>query len=120
MKRLINSFSYAFQGLKHLFLTQWNARFHLFAAICAISLGFFLSLSDIEWVMVVICIGSVIGAEAINTAIETLCDALHPGIHPKIKIVKDVSAAAVLIISISSLISGCILFIPKIIILFNT
>ncbi|MFM2326878.1 MAG: hypothetical protein RIR31_1080, partial [Bacteroidota bacterium] len=51
-----------------------------------------------------------------NTAIEKLCDIVHKDFHPQIKIIKDMAAGAVLIAAISSLITGVIIFVPKIII----
>ena len=45
----------------------------------------------------------VIAAELINTALEQLADHLHPEQHPRIKIVKDCAAAAVLILSAGAL-----------------
>lgn len=53
--------------------------------------------------------------EMLNTAIEFLSDFVSPGIHPQIKKVKDVSAAAVLIASIGAIVIGIIVFLPKII-----
>jgi diacylglycerol kinase len=51
----------------------------------------------------------------INTAIEKLCDVVHKDFHPQIKIIKDMAAGAVLIAAISSLITGVVIFVPKII-----
>ncbi|MFM9944938.1 MAG: diacylglycerol kinase family protein [Bacteroidia bacterium] len=118
MKKLTHSIKYALQGIAHLFITQRNARFHLVAASMALALGFWLKISVIEWAFITLCISAVIGAEAFNTAIETMCDTLHHEIHPKIKIVKDLSAAAVLIISIGALVIGSLIFLPKLLDLF--
>ena len=57
-------------------------------------------------------------AEMFNTALEKLCDHLHPEEHAAIGLVKDISAGAVLIIAIAAAINGAIIFSPKIILLF--
>ena len=57
-------------------------------------------------------------AEALNTAIERLCDKIEPNKDDKIKIIKDIAAGAVLLSSIFSATVGAIIFIPHIISLF--
>ncbi len=115
MKRFRQSLSYALNGLVHLFRSQRNARIHAVLAGFAIALGIGLKLSNYEWILIILIIGLVLCAEAFNTAIESLCDKFHPELDSKIKLVKDLSAAAVLIISLTALASGLIIFVPKII-----
>ncbi|MNL84063.1 Undecaprenol kinase [compost metagenome] len=57
-------------------------------------------------------------AEAFNTAIEKLADLVSADYHPVIKGVKDTAAAGVLLLAISAVIVGGIVFIPKILLLF--
>lgn len=115
IKERIKSFKYAFEGLKTLFAEEHNARIHLLAALIAIVLGFVLKISRGEWIALIIVIGLVLICEAFNTALEVLCDYVQPEKHPKIKKVKDLAAAAVLISAFSALIAGIILFGPKLI-----
>jgi len=56
--------------------------------------------------------------ELVNTALEYLCDIVTTDFHPIVKIVKDIAAAAVLISAAGSVITGLIIFLPKIIALF--
>ena len=107
-------FQYAFKGLAVLW-KQRNAKFHFVAAIAVILIGWYLNLSQLEWVSIVLCIGLVFAAEAFNTAIELLCDHVTPERHPKIGMIKDVSAAGVLIMAIAAGIVGLTIFLPKII-----
>lgn len=81
----------------------------------AILLGIGLKISDTEWLLVVICISMVLAFEMLNTAIEHICNMVQPGFNNLIKIIKDVSAGAVLIIAVMAAICGAIIFIPKII-----
>ena len=81
----------------------------------AIGLSVALGISAYEWLAVLLCTGIVIGFEMMNAAVEKLCDLVQQEYHPIIKAVKDISAAAVLWTSIVSALTGCIIFIPKII-----
>ena len=110
----LKSFKYAFNGLKILIKDEHNARIHLFATICVIIAGFFFAISTNEWFAVIFAIGFVIAIEIINSAIENIADFISPEKHDKIKRIKDLSAAAVLISALTALIIGLIIFIPKI------
>ncbi len=113
--KLLKSFYYAFNGIKICFASEINFKIHLAAAITAVALGFVLNISLFEWVAIIFCIALVASIEMINTAIEKLCNVVYEGINPKIKMVKDIAAGAVLLTAIGSLIIGCIIFVPKII-----
>ncbi|MEH3115704.1 diacylglycerol kinase family protein [Pedobacter terrae] len=109
----LKSFKYAFQGLKLFFLLDHNGRIHLFAAFVAIAFSFYLKLSALEWIAILSVISAVIVTEILNSAIEKLADVVSPDFHPKIKIVKDLAAAAVLVAAFLALAVGVIIFIPK-------
>ncbi len=113
--KLIRSFVYALNGLKICFVTQSNFRIHTFLAIVAVIFGIAFQISAIEWIAISFCIVFVITMEMLNTAIEKLCDVVHPDVHPGIKKAKDIAAGAVLIAAIFSLITGGIIFLPKMI-----
>ncbi|WP_131537389.1 diacylglycerol kinase [Pedobacter nototheniae] len=116
VKDRIKSFIYAFNGLKLFFISEHNGRIHLVAAIIAVGLSFCLHLSTFEWIAILAVIAAVFIAEILNTAIEKLADVVTIERHPKIKIVKDLAAAAVLVSAILALLVGGLIFIPK---LFN-
>ncbi len=109
------AFYHAFKGMQNFFLRERNGKIQLFIACTIVAAAFAFEISPMEWVIVLFCIGLVLALEMINSAIEKLCDLVHRDFHPAIKIVKDVSAAAVLWVSIISTGIGCIIFIPKII-----
>lgn len=114
IKSRLKSFKYAFSGLKTLVTEEHNSRIHILAAIIAITAGFLLKINLYEWIAVVFAIGFVIALEIVNSAIENLSDFVSPDKHEKIKKIKDLSAAGVLIAAITALITGLIIFIPKI------
>jgi diacylglycerol kinase len=118
IRKRIMSFSYAIDGMKVLFREEPNARIHLFVTICVIVAGSLFRISAIEWVAVVFAIGLVLSLEAINTSMENLADFVSPEKHICIKKIKDLSAAGVLFGTISAVIIGLIVFVPKIIGLF--
>ena len=114
-QNLFKSFSNAFNGLWTFLLHDRNGKIHLTATIAVIILSFALNISLTEWIAVLLCIAIVMALEMINAAIEKLCDVVHKDFHPVIKMIKDISAGAVLWASIISAVIACIIFIPKII-----
>ena len=112
IKKILKSFSFAFEGILYAFKTQWNFRFHCFSAILVVFMSFFFKISTTEWLFVILCIGLVMFAELINTALETLVDLVSPEYHKLAKIAKDTAAASVLALAIMSLIIGFIIFFP--------
>ena len=73
-KREPKAFVYAWHGLKSLIKEEHNARIHVVAAIVAIVVGCCVDLSPMEWCVILICIGMVVSAEAMNSAVEALAD----------------------------------------------
>lgn len=114
MVRLVRSFKWAGQGLKYCLSREKNFQVHCIVGVLAVVTGFVLKIAACEWVIISICIAIVLAFEMINTAIEHLCNIAQPSIDPTVKIIKDVSAGAVLIIALMSLVCGAIIFIPKI------
>lgn len=108
------AFGYAWQGIQTLFRKEAHARIHLAAAFCVTVAGFVFGLSRMEWVAVVFCIGGVFMAEGFNTSIERVCDKVSPERNPLIKDAKDIAAGAVLLFVIAAVITGLIIFVPKI------
>jgi len=113
-KRLIKSFGYAFHGVRLMIRQEQNAKIHLISVLLVGVAGFFFHLSLSEWLVVVIVSGGVFTAEAINTSIEALSDTIAPEYNKNIKQVKDFAAGAVLVASITAIIVGLIIFVPKI------
>ncbi|MDH6313297.1 diacylglycerol kinase (ATP) [Parabacteroides sp. PFB2-10] len=114
-RRRIAGFKYAFQGLKRLFTHEANSWIHAFAAVCVVVAGFLFRIAAWEWVAVVAAIGFVLAAEAFNSAIERLGDAITEQPNNYIKHAKDLAAAAVLIAAITAAVIGLLVFLPKLI-----
>jgi len=110
----VNSFQYAFSGLRLLFREEHNARIHVVFALVAIVLGFLFPISILEWGLVVFAIGFVLVTEILNTSIENLADLISTERNKSIKTLKDLAAASVLVSAITACIIGMLVFIPKI------
>lgn len=113
----IKSFSYALNGIKILVREEPNFRIHIIFTVLVSLLGILLKLSQFEWITIIICIVSVLCAEALNTAVELLADAISEAYHPLIKKAKDIGASATLFVAIGAAIVGGMIFIPKLMLL---
>ena len=109
---LLKIFSFAFQGLQTAYKEEKSFRIELFIALLVVILSVILRISSLEWILVIIAMAMVLSLELLNSRIEKMMDILHPEIHDRVKIIKDISAAAVLIVSMMALVIGLIIFIP--------
>lgn len=108
----IRSFGYALAGLRFLVRTQHNAWIHLAATVAVIAAGLVLQVSNADWRWLVAAIAAVWVAEAINTALEQLCDLVSPGYDIAIEHAKDVAAGAVLVTAFGAAVIGVLVFWP--------
>ncbi|MHB0982798.1 MAG: diacylglycerol kinase family protein [Thiobacillus sp.] len=108
----LKSLAHALRGLDRIVRTQPNARLHLLAAALVCAAGVYFGLGRAEWLWISVAIVLVWSAEAFNTALEQLADALHPALHPGIGRAKDVAAAAVLIAALGAMVIGLLVFVP--------
>lgn len=113
-KNILSSFGYAFSGLFTAIRQERNLKIHLCFIILVTIVGAILKLSKAEWIICILLFGLVVSAELINTAIETVVDLASPEIHNLAKQAKDIASSAVLVLAITSVIIGIIIFLPKI------
>lgn len=114
LSKFFRSFAIGFYGICHALRTEQNMRIHGLAAIGVIVAGAAFSLATWEWIAVLLCIGLVISAECMNTAIERLADRISQEQNPLIKQAKDCGSAAVLVLAMTSAAVGLTIFVPKI------
>lgn len=114
-KARLKSFVFAWQGIIDFFRTEHNAQIHLAVTILVIVLSIFFRVNKTETIAIIFSIALVWITEMVNTTIEKTMDFISLQKHPQIKIIKDLSAGAVLIAAIAAVIVGCIIFVPKII-----
>ncbi len=109
----LKSFRYAAHGLRMVLSSERNARIHVFFAILALLLSIVLKIDLQEWLFVVVSIALVFFAEITNTAIEKSLDLISQENNQLIKIIKDMTAAGVLVTAISAIIVAVVIFVPK-------
>jgi diacylglycerol kinase len=109
---LWQSFGHAWNGLAFTVRTQRNARIHLVFAVVVTVLAVWLRLDVIHCAILAVMIGGVLVGELLNTALEALVDLISPDYHDAAKIAKDVSAGAVLILGLTSIIVGLLILGP--------
>ena len=114
MRKRIQSFGYAIKGIRYVFGTEINMRIHITISVLVIICGIAFAISLTEWIFCLFCIGLVVAAEMLNTAIENVVDLASPEQHPLAGKAKDIAAGAVLICAIISVIIGLLIFIPKV------
>lgn len=110
---LFQAFSCAWRGICDT-AKERNFRIELCFMLLCIILGLFFSISLIEWLIVLICFGLVLGGECFNTALEAIVDLVSPKYNELARIAKDAAAGGVLLFSIASLFVGIIMFLPRI------
>lgn len=113
LRKFLLSFVVGFAGIGHALRSEQNMRLHALAAVGVVVGGFVLGLAAWEWVAIVSCVGLVLSAECMNTAIERLADRVSEERHPLLKQAKDCAAGAVLMLAMMSVVVGCIVFVPK-------
>lgn len=100
----IKRLGFALMGLREAWEREKSFRTHIVCAIGAFA-GLLVLRPGAVWVALVVLVAAlVIAAELFNSAIERLADHLHPDLHPEIKAVKDLAAAAVLVFAAASLV----------------
>lgn len=110
-----DSFNDSINGLNTTLVNEDNFKREIICGIIALVLAFALKVSRIEFIIIVLVIAMVLVLELINTAIETTVDLCTSEYHILAKKAKDIAASAVLVMCITSVIVGIIIFVPKII-----
>ncbi len=106
------SFRYAFAGWGYVVRTQRNAWIHAVISVAVIILALWLQIIARDLAVLILTIAVVWVAEIFNTSLEAVVDLASPEIHPLAQIGKDVSAAAVLIASLSAILIGLLIMGP--------
>ncbi|MCG2712557.1 MAG: diacylglycerol kinase [Candidatus Omnitrophica bacterium] len=110
-RRLLESFNYAIEGFLYVLKTQKNMRLHFLSAIIVLLLGFYYNFTKIELILLLLTICFVLIAEMFNSGVELIIDLITDEFHPLARIIKDITAGAVLVASINAVFIGYMLFI---------
>lgn len=110
----LKSVKFAMRGAFLLVLTEGSIKIQVVIMILVTIAGFYFDISRIEWILQVLSIGLVLGVEGVNTAIEKISDYVQPEFDERIGFIKDISAGAVMWVSIAAAIVGLLIYLPKI------
>ena len=114
----LRSLKFALKGTWLLITTEDSIKAQLFFGIISVFMGFYFSISPVEWMIQLLCIALVLVAESLNTAIEKIADFIHPEYHKKIGFIKDIAAGAPAFAALFAFIIAAIIYTPKILELF--
>lgn len=120
MSTFVQAMGFAVSGLRLAFVHHPNIQRQLVIGAVVMVLGFLWGFSPIQWTILVITITMVLLAEFMNTVVEEVVNLITSEYHRQAKIAKDVAAGMVLLTSLSSIIIGMLLFIPKLLIVLTT
>ncbi len=109
----IQSFGHAFRGIFLLISSERSFQIEMACALGVTALGWYIDISATEWCLQWLAIALVLAAEGLNTAIEQLSDMVQPEKDMRVRNLKDISAGAVAICAIVSLIIAAIIYVPK-------
>ena len=109
-----DSMNHALDGINYTIEHERNFKIEIIIAMVVLLAGFFFKVSKVEWIILLLTIASVLALELIYTSIERCVDLVTKDYHELAKNAKDVSAGAVLLMSLFSAGVGIIIFLPKI------
>ena len=113
-QKFSTSLKIAIFGLKSAFKEERNFRIQFIIGAVVIFFIIILGLNAIESSILLLMILVVLSLELINSQIEKFLDLIQPDHHPRVKIIKDFSAGAVLLSAIGSIVIGILIFWPYI------
>lgn len=83
-----------FSGLRYAVLYDWSVTYKLILSAVVLVLAFVFR-QWLDVLLILLATAFVIAAEIFNSAIEAICDFMETRENPKIKVIKDMAAAAV-------------------------
>jgi len=110
----IQSFRCAFAGVWFILRSQQNAWVHALATVSVVALAGVLQIDAIGWALVLMAVAGVWVAEAFNTALEVVSDAIQPEYHASVGVAKDIGAGAVLFAALNSIVIGLLVLGPPV------
>ena len=103
---------YAWKGAVALVRREPSVQVQLFIGIAITVFGFIMDISRTDWMLQTFAIGLVMACEGLNSAIEGICDFVHPDRHPAIGHIKDIAAGAVVFAAITAVIIAGLIYVP--------
>jgi len=110
VRKLLDSFNYAFEGIIYALKTQKNMKIHFIVSVIVLVSSLFFNFSKVEIILLLLTITIVLIAEMINTSIESTIDLITDQYNIFAKIAKNVAAGAVLIAALNAIIVAYLIF----------
>ena len=104
----------AFKGAYLFIRTEASAKVQFSLVLLFIAAGFYMDISREEWIWQIIAAAMVLTTEAMNTAIEKICDFVHEDYHERIGFIKDISSGAVWFAAMGAVAILAMIYLPKI------
>ena len=114
VKNRIKAMGFALKGALLLIKTEASIKVQIVLVLLLTCAGFYYEISTTEWIFQIFAFAMVLGTEGLNTAIEKIADFIHPEFNEKIGFIKDISAGAVMLVSLGAFIIGLLIYLPKI------
>lgn len=118
VKGRIKSVTYSFIGAYRLVTSEHSIIVQFIIGLLVTGAGFYFHISSTEWMLQTFAIGLVLAIEGANTAVEKICDFIHPDYNEKIGFIKDIASGAVFFAAIAAILVGTIIYYPKVALLF--
>ena len=112
MRKLRDSFRAAFVGIWHA-MHERNFRIHMVMTVYVLFFSFLAHVGIQKFSILCICIGLVLAAELLNSAIESLCDRITRDYDADIGKIKDLAAGTVLVLAIAAAAVGLVIFLSR-------
>ena len=109
----IKAVFYSIKGAIILIKTEHSIQAQIIVSLFFIFLGFYFKISATEWMFKILAISLILSIESLNTAVEKICDFIHPDFNKKIEIIKDISAGASFFAFIYALSTVIYIYFPK-------
>ncbi len=114
VKGRVKSVKYAGKGLFLLLRTEDAIITQAIISLIFIGLGVYFGINRWEWIVQISMMGFVLATESLNTAVEKICDFIHPDYNEKIGLIKDIAAGAVSFAALTSVVVAIFLYYPYI------
>ncbi len=114
LRKWIESSNHAIEGILHAAKTQRHIRYHFYAAIIMLMLGFSLGIDWSEFVILITLSVIVLSVEMLNSAVESITDVLFKDYNEQAKWIKDMAAGAVLITAMGAALIGYVILVEPV------
>ena len=111
-QKFLTNFKIAASALKIAFRKEQSFRIQVLIGIIVIIFMIILRTTSLEKAILTAAILVVLSLELVNSQIEKILDLIQPALHPKVKLIKDLSAGAVLVSVLGAIIIGILIFSP--------